>query len=54
MNDKIKCQKCGVEFSPFNEKGKHNFCPLSLPNGKIINVCIKCKMEEIVKKWEKI
>ena len=51
---KMKCKKCGAELPIFNEKGQHNFCPLSLPNGKIIDVCMKCKMQEIVEKWRKI
>lgn len=53
MEKKIKCPKCGVELPLFNEKGQHNFCPTSIPNERIIDVCIKCKIEAIVERWKK-
>jgi len=49
---KMKCPKCGIELSVFDKDGKHNFCPASTPDGKIINLCMKCKMEEVVEKWK--
>jgi hypothetical protein len=49
---KIKCQKCEVELPIFNEKGQHNFCPASTPDGGIVNLCMKCKMDEVVEKWK--
>ena len=49
-NLEIICPKCGVELSLFNEKGQHNFCPTSASKGRIINICMKCKIEEIVAK----
>ncbi|KKQ18575.1 MAG: hypothetical protein US31_C0003G0004 [Berkelbacteria bacterium GW2011_GWA1_36_9] len=53
MDKKIKCPKCWVELPLFNEKGQHNFCPtISIGKNKIVEICIKCKMEEVVKKWE--
>jgi hypothetical protein len=54
MDEKIKCPKCGVESSVFDEKGQHNFCPSgSAPLFKIVEICIKCKMEEVIAKWKK-
>lgn len=50
---KMKCPKCGVELPVFNEKGQHNFCPSStVIKGKIVDICMKCKMEEVVKVWQ--
>ncbi|MCX6721235.1 MAG: hypothetical protein NT026_01380 [Candidatus Staskawiczbacteria bacterium] len=54
MENKIKCPKCGVELPQFDERGQHNFCPTSeFVPGKILNVCMKCKMEEVVREWKK-
>lgn len=45
------CPKCNTKLPIFNEKGMHNFCPASTPNGGIIDICMKCKMDEVKKHW---
>lgn len=45
MEIKHKCLRCGVELPEFDEKGQHNFCPASTPEGKIISLCMACKMQ---------
>lgn len=46
------CPKCKVKIPVYNEEGKHNFCPSSeFEQGKIVDLCMKCKMEEVVEKW---
>jgi len=49
----FECPKCGVKLPLFDEKDQHNFCPSSeaLP-GRIVEICMKCKMEEVVAKWK--
>jgi hypothetical protein len=55
MDKKIKCPKCGRELLQFNEAGQHNFCPTSkFAPGKIVHVCMKCKIEEVVDKWKNV
>lgn len=49
---KTKCPKCKVELPVFNENGQHNFCQASMPSGGIVNLCMKCKMDEVVEKWK--
>lgn len=46
------CPKCGIKLPFFTEDGKHNFVPSVDQNGKIINLCMKCKMEEVTRKWK--
>lgn len=46
-----KCPICGIELPCFNKHGNHNFCPASTSKGKIINICMNCKMETIIRKW---
>ena len=46
------CPRCGKNYPLFNDEGKHNFCPTVGPNGQPKNVCIDCKMKDIVRKWE--
>jgi len=46
------CQICQEKLSIFTKGGKHNFCPGSFQNGQIVNICIKCKMKEILKAWK--
>ncbi|MCX6760425.1 MAG: hypothetical protein NTW46_03740 [Candidatus Nealsonbacteria bacterium] len=46
------CPKCEIKLPYFTKDGKHNFVPSVNQNGKIIDICMKCKMEEIIKKWE--
>lgn len=54
MEHKLTCPKCGVELPLFTEHGKHNFCPSSeYKQGKIVELCMKCKMEEVVVIWQK-
>jgi len=56
------CKKCGKSYPTWRlhlfsgEKRKrlaYNFCPSSeaIP-GRIVEICMKCKMEEVVEKWE--
>lgn len=56
------CPKCGKSypvwrFHLFYEETKerlaHNFCPSSeaFPS-RIVEICMKCKIEEVVAKWE--
>jgi uncharacterized Zn finger protein (UPF0148 family) len=48
-----KCPKCGIELLMMDKDGKHNFCPSSEAfSGRIVEICMKCKMEEVVAKWE--
>jgi hypothetical protein len=56
MDAKMKCQnqKCNAELPIFDEKGNHNFCPQVQKNGKIIDVCMKCKTAELEKIRKKI
>lgn len=50
--DMMKCSKCGVELPVFNGKGQHNFCPSSeAVKGRIVEICMKCKMEEVLARW---
>ena len=49
-----ECPKCKKEPPSFDENGKHNFCPSSeFEKGKIVEICMKCKMAEVIEKWEK-
>ena len=49
-----KCLKCGIELPDFTKDGKHNFCPSSEAfKGRIVEICMKCKMEEVVEKWNR-
>jgi len=48
-----RCLKCGQWLPMFAEDGKHNFCPASTKDGGIINLCIKCKVEEVIEAWRK-
>ena len=53
MECKRICLKCGVQSPVFTEDGKHNFCPSSEAfKGRIEEICMKCKMEEITAKWD--
>ena len=56
------CKKCG-KFLPIwrlhlfsgerRERLAHNFCPSSeTVKGRIVEICMKCKIEEVVAKWE--
>ena len=56
MDAKMKCQnpKCGVELPVLNNNGENNFCPQVQKDGKIIDVCMKCKMAEVEKIWKEI
>ena len=50
----MKCPKCGIRLPIFNEKGQYNFCPTSsICKNKIVEICIKCKIDEVVKIWER-
>lgn len=59
----FECPKCGAKLPLFNEKGQHNFCPTLWEDSKtvdgvwhpqkIIEICMKCKMEEVVEKWRR-
>jgi len=52
MEYKQTCPKCGRKLPLFNEGGQHNFCPSSeFEQGKIVDLCMKCKMEEVVALW---
>ncbi|OGZ64233.1 MAG: hypothetical protein A2998_00355 [Candidatus Staskawiczbacteria bacterium RIFCSPLOWO2_01_FULL_37_25b] len=60
-NPEQTCKKCGKSYPIWQlhlflgEKRKrlaHNFCPSSEAiKGRIVEICMKCKMEEVVKKW---
>lgn len=44
-----KCEICGIELPDRKDDGRHNFVPLFDPlDGKIKEVCLKCKMREVV------
>ena len=46
------CPKCGVKLPPSSEEGKHNFCPSSeFIRGKIVEICMECKIQEVVAIW---
>ncbi|MGD0577253.1 MAG: hypothetical protein ABSA74_04210 [Candidatus Staskawiczbacteria bacterium] len=56
------CPKCGREYPIWRlhlyigEKAMrlaHNFCPADDPSGKIVELCMKCKMDGVVEKWRK-
>lgn len=49
----LVCEKCGKQAPMFDGAGKHNFCPANDEDGKLIRVCMDCKMKEIVKRWAK-
>lgn len=51
LNIKI-CPLCKKELPLFQENSYHNFCPHSLDGGKIVDVCIICKMMFIDGKWQ--
>ena len=63
FNPEKRCPKCGKLFPIWRlrlfsgEKRKrlaHNFCPSSKAfSGKIVSICMECKMEEVVEKWKK-
>jgi hypothetical protein len=43
----MHCERCNKSAPIFDENGQHNFCPASTEDGKIIYLCMSCKMEEI-------
>lgn len=45
------CPLCHTELPLFTEGGKHNFCPANAKDGRIIDICIKCKMKEVTDRW---
>ena len=47
----VTCPKCNIKLPLFDEKGAHNFCPTASSNGEIVNICMKCKMDEVKKHW---
>ncbi|MSU54645.1 MAG: hypothetical protein EXS48_02285 [Candidatus Staskawiczbacteria bacterium] len=47
------CDKCAAKLSIFTETGMHNFCPTSTSLGEVISVCMKCKMDEVKKRWHR-
>lgn len=47
------CPKCSIKLPLFAKDGKHNFCPSSKAfEGKIVEICMKCKMDEVVEDWK--
>jgi len=62
-NPEQVCEKCGGSYPIWRlhlfsgEQKKrlaHNFCPSSeaFP-GRIVDICMDCKMKEVVAKWKK-
>jgi len=52
-NEEIKsCARCGKKLSIMTEDGKHNFCPTSTDDNRIIEICMSCKMAEGEKREE--
>ena len=41
------CAKCGKSLPIVSDEGKNNFCPASDGTGKIINLCMECKIKDI-------
>ena len=62
-NPELICPKCGKSYPVWRlhlflgEQQKrlaHNFCPSSEAfRGRIVDICMKCKMEEIESLWNK-
>jgi len=42
------CPLCTKQLPQFNDEGQHNFCP-AIFGGKVVNLCIACKMSAGVK-----
>ncbi len=47
----VTCPKCKIKLPSFDERGMHNFCPKVSDTREIVNICIKCKMDEVKKHW---
>ena len=56
------CPKCGKSYTIWqyyfnSQEGKvkvgHSFCPKPAPGGKIINICIDCRVQEIKDGWHR-
>ncbi|MGA2417690.1 MAG: hypothetical protein ABSF55_00365 [Candidatus Staskawiczbacteria bacterium] len=47
----VECPICHVKSPLMNSDGKHNFCPHSTEDGKVISICMGCKVDRIGWKW---
>ena len=56
------CPKCKLEYpvwrlcrysGEMHTRLAHNFCPANTPEGQIVSLCMKCKMDEIKARWAK-
>lgn len=56
------CAICKEKMPALNERGEHNFCPSVLEKSRTENgvwrasvikdICIKCKIREVLKSWK--
>lgn len=50
MENRAICPECGANLPIFTDDGNHNFVP-HIKDGKFINICIKCKVDEVTATW---
>ncbi|MFH1656621.1 MAG: hypothetical protein ABH956_02500 [Candidatus Nealsonbacteria bacterium] len=49
----VICSECGKKLPCYNQEGMNNFCPKSFNGKEVKNVCMACKMQEVVVCWRK-